>query len=180
MRRLRSLLLVPFSFLASSLGARRRKPTNEDSPAGDKSRGTGEDQLVPPSFLPYLLLPLLPQLTTDSRNRPPTTEIDCRRSILTVSPGSGRSAYRYPVGLVHTARTKRHGILLLVVLACLFKGKLAYSHVFLSTTFVHNLPNTFIAQANCQIITYPWIDFLFSSLLFLLIVLFLPTNPKFT
>ncbi|RWW31007.1 hypothetical protein GW17_00004394 [Ensete ventricosum] len=108
MRRFRSLLLVPFSFLASSPGARKRKPTDEDSPAGDESRGTGEDQLVPPSFLPYLLLPLLPQLTTDNRNRPSTTEIDCRRSILTVSPGSGRSAYRYPVGLVHTARTKRY------------------------------------------------------------------------
>ncbi|RZR93369.1 hypothetical protein BHM03_00021860 [Ensete ventricosum] len=35
----------------------------------------------------------------DGRNRPPTAEIDCRRLILAVSPGSGRSVYQSAVGL---------------------------------------------------------------------------------
>ncbi|RRT70680.1 hypothetical protein B296_00021241 [Ensete ventricosum] len=83
-------VVVPFSFLASSPRAGRRKLIDEESPMGDGSRGrffalkqqiargTREDQ-VSPSFLPFLLLPLLlsPSInhrrsksTADDRNRP--------------------------------------------------------------------------------------------------------------
>ncbi|RWW14288.1 hypothetical protein BHE74_00026099 [Ensete ventricosum] len=43
-----------------------------------------------------------------SLNRPPTVEIDRRRPISVVPPGSGHSAYWYPVRPVHTARTERY------------------------------------------------------------------------
>ncbi|RWV91139.1 hypothetical protein BHE74_00004628 [Ensete ventricosum] len=39
-----------------------------------------------------------------SLNRPPTVEIDRRRPILMVPPGSGQSVYRYPVGPVSEKR----------------------------------------------------------------------------
>ncbi|RWW13259.1 hypothetical protein GW17_00023037 [Ensete ventricosum] len=45
----------------------------------------------------------LPQSTADDRNRPPTIEIDRRRLILVVPPGSWRSAYWSTSGPIRTA-----------------------------------------------------------------------------
>ncbi|RWW77823.1 hypothetical protein BHE74_00013972 [Ensete ventricosum] len=75
-------VVVPFSFLASSPRAGRRKLINEESPMGDGShgrffalkqqiaRGTREDQVSPFSSSPS---------SPFSLNQPPTVEIDRRR-----------------------------------------------------------------------------------------------------
>ncbi|RZR96905.1 hypothetical protein BHM03_00025997 [Ensete ventricosum] len=74
-RRHCSLLLVHFSFLPSSPHAGRRKPTDEESPAGDGSRG--EPRKI--KYLPFLLLPLLLSPSINHRRLKSTADGRFRR-----------------------------------------------------------------------------------------------------
>ncbi|RWW03948.1 hypothetical protein GW17_00032859 [Ensete ventricosum] len=62
--------VVPFSFLASSPRAGRRKPTSEESPVGDGSHG--EPGKI--KYLPFLLLPLLLSPSIDHRRSKSTVD----------------------------------------------------------------------------------------------------------
>ncbi|RWW38589.1 hypothetical protein BHE74_00056165 [Ensete ventricosum] len=91
MKQRRSLLLSHLVSLCEDKEAHRRRIAY----GRWITRETGEDQ-VSPSFLPFLLLPLL------------SPSIDHRRSISTVSAGSGQSAYQDPVRPVYTTRTGQY------------------------------------------------------------------------
>ncbi|RWW34807.1 hypothetical protein GW17_00000391 [Ensete ventricosum] len=77
--------------------------------AGDPWAARARERGISSSF-PLVLLPLhffflnRPRAVDFSLNQPPTAEIDCRRSILVVPPGSGRSTYRSAAGPVCTGR----------------------------------------------------------------------------
>ncbi|RRT64029.1 hypothetical protein B296_00002664 [Ensete ventricosum] len=66
-------------------------PADVDRSWGNRGIAAGEVFFSLFFFSSFLFLP---KSTVDGRNQPSTAEIDCRRTILVVPPGSGRSVYR--------------------------------------------------------------------------------------